>query len=115
MRRYLLARGVPADRLTEDREGRDTWASCVRARQVYGAHEVTLVSQTYHLPRALALAQAAGLDAVGVGDETMRTAAPGVWAEGVARERLAALKAAYDALTRRTPVLDAGPERPRTR
>lgn len=105
MRRYLLARGVPADRLIEDPEGRDTWASCVRAGQVYGERQVVLVSQTYHLPRALALARAAGLDAVGVGDATMRSAAPAVWREGVARERLAALKAAFDATTRREPVL----------
>lgn len=113
MRRYLLAHGVPAERITEDPEGRDTWASCVRAVQVYGVREATLVSQTYHLPRALALARAAGLDAVGVGDETMASAAPTVWAEGVARERLAALKAAFDALTRRDPVLGTPHAQPR--
>ncbi|GAB49717.1 SanA/YdcF family protein, partial [Mobilicoccus pelagius] len=101
MRRHLLARGIPGHLVVTDPEGRDTWASCVRAAEVYDVHDVALVSQTYHLPRALALARAAGLDAVGVGDDSMRTAAPAVWNEGVARERLAAVKAGYDVLTRR--------------
>ncbi len=106
MQRYLVEqRGVDPDRIVLDDSGRDTYDSCVRARRVFGVTEVTLVSQAYHLPRALAVCRAVGLDAVAVGDQTMRDYAPPVWAEGATRERFAAVKAVVDVLSRRDPVL----------
>lgn len=105
MRRYLLSHGVPADRIVMDFAGRDTYDSCVRATRIFGVSGVTLVSQTYHLPRALAVCRAIGLDAVGVGDETMRSYAASVWATGESREIPAAVKAVIDVVSRRDPVL----------
>lgn len=101
MRRYLLGLGVADAALALDTDGVDTHESCRRARRVHGVTRATIVSQTYHLPRALALCRAAGIEAVGVGDETMRDAAPAVWARGESREILAAVKAGWDAATRR--------------
>jgi vancomycin permeability regulator SanA len=68
MAAYLTARGVPADRIIQDPAGFDTWESCVRAEKVYGVTSATLVTQDFHLPRALALCRSAGIDAVGVAD-----------------------------------------------
>lgn len=113
MQRYLVAHGVPADRIVMDFAGRDTYDSCVRARRIFGVEQVTLVSQRYHLPRALAVCRAVGVDAIGVGDTTMQSYAPAVWTQGVIREIPAAVKAAADVLTHRDPVL--GPEEPALR
>nr|WP_231980508.1 ElyC/SanA/YdcF family protein [Tessaracoccus coleopterorum] len=71
MRDYLVAAGVPAGRIVEDPAGFDTYDSCVRARDVFGVTELTLVTQDYHVGRAVAICGLVGVDAVGVGDETM--------------------------------------------
>lgn len=100
MRRYLEDNGVDPDLVVEDREGVDTYATCWRARRVYGLERIALVSQAYHLPRALAIAGAAGLDAVGVADWSVKRPLVGtdrnVWAYGVAREWVAGAKVLAD-------------------
>ena len=73
MRDYLIERGVPAKRIIGDRAGFDTYDSCVRAKQVFGVTKTIVVSQSYHLPRALATCRAIGLEAWGVGDDTVKT------------------------------------------
>lgn len=93
MRDWLVGRGVPAGRITLDAGGHDTWATVRRAA---GHERVLLVSQGYHLPRAVALARAAGIDAEGVGDWSARELNPLEWTRGWWRERAAALKAAWD-------------------
>lgn len=65
---YLVAHGVPAARIVRDFAGFDTWESCVREREIFGVTSATLVTQDFHLPRALMLCRAAGIDAVGVPD-----------------------------------------------
>lgn len=65
MRRYAVARGVPADRITLDDSGLRTYDSAYRARNVFGITQAVLVTQRYHLPRALYLANWFGIDAVG--------------------------------------------------
>lgn len=94
MRRYLVDRGVPAGAVVRDYAGFDTWDSCVRAHRVFGVDRALLVSQGFHIRRALALCRAAGIDAYGVGvDEPRR----GAWYYGGLREIPGAVKAAYDA------------------
>ncbi|MDE3719829.1 ElyC/SanA/YdcF family protein [Nocardiopsis sp. N85] len=68
MREHLVASGVPDDRIVGDYAGFSTWESCVRAREVFGVNEATVVTQDFHLPRAVRLCRAAGIDAVGVAD-----------------------------------------------
>lgn len=66
MRRYLRERGVPDAAMLDDPAGYDTSASCRRARAVFGATAVLVVTQDFHLDRAIALCRAAGVDASGV-------------------------------------------------
>jgi vancomycin permeability regulator SanA len=102
MRRYLLAAGVPNSKIVGDPAGFRTWDSCVRAREVYGVRSAIVVTQEFHLPRAIVLCQAAGIDAAGVGDASLparRTATIYGWL----REIPAAVKALGDVLLQRTP------------
>lgn len=64
MRRALRKLGVPEEAIYLDYAGRRTLDSVVRAREVFGLHHVTIVSQRFHNERALFLAAATGLDAV---------------------------------------------------
>ncbi|MGL4174547.1 MAG: SanA/YdcF family protein [Dermatophilaceae bacterium] len=105
----LVERGVPASAIVRDFAGRDTYDSCVRARRIFGVDRVLVVSQGYHLPRAVAICRAVGLDADGVGDWSARRYGAG-WAQGTVREVPASVKAALDVLSRRDPVL--GPAEP---
>jgi len=66
MRKELVADGVPPRVIFEDHAGFDTWASMVRARSVFGVHSAVVVTQGFHMPRALYLADAAGIDATGL-------------------------------------------------
>lgn len=92
MRDYLVAHGVPAAAIRCDPLGVDTYQSCARAVSVFGVRRLLLVSQAYHLPRAVALARAVGLDAVGVGDVSRRRSRR-TWWTGWAREWPANVKA----------------------
>ena len=65
MRRYLVDAGVPADKVVADYAGFDTYDSCARAQRIFGVDRLTVVTQDYHLPRAVATCRALGLDAVG--------------------------------------------------
>ncbi|MFI2103787.1 vancomycin high temperature exclusion protein [Isoptericola sp. NPDC019693] len=67
MRAWILGRGVPDEALTLDREGLDTTASCRRTAELTGARTAVVVTQDYHLRRALFSCARAGLDAQGVG------------------------------------------------
>ena len=70
MRDYLVERGVPAEKIVQDPAGFDTYDSCVRARQIFGVSKAIVVSQTFHLPRALFTCDRLGLDVVAVGADT---------------------------------------------
>lgn len=96
MARYLVEHGVPADRVVLDPLGVDTYATCSRAQAEYGLHRVTMVSQDYHLPRTLTICRTIGLEAYGVGDTTVRRAAPAVWRRSVRREIAANVKMLAD-------------------
>ncbi|MGJ3509040.1 SanA/YdcF family protein [Enemella sp. A6] len=105
MRAYLISHGVPPEHVVEDVAGFDTYDSCVRADRIFGVRELTIVSQSYHLPRAIATCRAVGVDAIGVGDDSVRERHRRTWDYGVRREVLANLKAGWDILSRRDPVL----------
>lgn len=69
MRDALLARGVPENAITLDYAGFRTLDSIARAKAVFGVTRVTIVTDHFHLPRALFLAQTHGLDAIGFASE----------------------------------------------
>ncbi|MCL5960219.1 MAG: YdcF family protein [Chloroflexi bacterium] len=66
MKRYAIERGVPADVIDLDGAGLRTYDSCYRASTIFGIDEAILVTQGYHLPRALFLARSFGINAVGL-------------------------------------------------
>lgn len=63
---YALERGVPAEALQPDYAGRRTYDTCYRAREVFGLESAVLVTQAFHLPRALFTCDMLGLDVVGL-------------------------------------------------
>lgn len=65
MKAALIQRGVPAGRIVCDYAGLTTLDSVVRAREVFGQHELVVVSQPFHNRRALFIARHRGIDAVG--------------------------------------------------
>ncbi|MEU5974147.1 ElyC/SanA/YdcF family protein [Streptomyces sp. NPDC047315] len=100
MRTYLTERGVPDGRIVSDYAGFDTWDSCVRAKEIFGVDRAVLVTQGFHIRRALALCDSAGIEAYGVGVAERRDA---TWYYGGARELAAAGKAALDAALKPDP------------
>lgn len=66
MRLYVLAAGVPEDAVTVDYEGFSTYESIVRAKEVFGMQRVLIVTQQYHLYRAMFTAEQTGLEGFGV-------------------------------------------------
>ena len=108
MARYLVEQGVAEDDVILDPLGVDTYATCSRAQAVYGLAQVTMISQDYHLPRALVICRLIGLDAYGVGDWSVRRGAPAVWRRSVRREIGANLKMLAD-LARHPLRKEAGP------
>ncbi|MFC8508396.1 vancomycin high temperature exclusion protein [Streptomyces sp. NPDC057411] len=100
MRAYLAARGVPDSRVVSDYAGFDTWDSCVRAKKIFGVDRAVLVTQDFHIKRAVALCGAAGVEAYGVGVAEPHDA---TWYYGTTRELAAAGKAALDASLRPDP------------
>ena len=64
MREALIAAGVPDSAITCDYAGFRTLDSVVRAREIFGLTRCTIVSEEFHCPRALWIAQRHGLDAI---------------------------------------------------
>jgi SanA protein len=66
MRDYAVGLGVPAEAIVLDYAGRRTYDTCYRAKAIFGLTDVILVTQKFHLPRALFICNAIGVSAVGV-------------------------------------------------
>ncbi len=66
MKAYAVECGVPSSAVFMDHAGFSTYESLYRARDIFQAHRVLIVTQEYHLYRALYVARALGLDAYGL-------------------------------------------------
>jgi SanA protein len=66
MRAAALALGVPEDAIVLDYAGRRTYDTCYRAGAIFGLTKAILVTQAFHLPRAIYECNRLGVDAVGV-------------------------------------------------
>lgn len=66
MKQYAVDAGVPSSDVFMDHAGFSTYDSMYRARDIFGAKKVLIVTQDYHLTRALYIAQQLGLEAEGV-------------------------------------------------
>ena len=66
MRDYALSLGVPDSAIVLDYAGRRTYDTCYRAQAIFGIQKAILVTQGFHMPRALYTCNALGLNAIGV-------------------------------------------------
>ncbi|MEU7840664.1 ElyC/SanA/YdcF family protein [Micromonospora sp. NPDC049114] len=96
--------GVDPRRVVADPFGLDTYDSCIRAKDVYGVQRALVVTQSYHLSRAVTLCRHLGLDVDGV---TARCdgCGPGLLARKAVRDYFASGKAAWDAVRGRPPAV----------
>jgi SanA protein len=106
MREALIRAGVPARDIFEDHAGFDTWATMVRARGVFGVRDAVVVTQGFHMPRALFLADAAGIDASGLTADLHQWGFQGD--KSSVREVLSRVKAIAD-VTLDTPAIGGPP------
>lgn len=96
----LLKRGVPRDRIVLDYAGFRTLDSVVRAKEVFEEEEIIIISQQFHVERALFIADKRGVDAVGFNAEDV-TGQRGLKTK--VRERFARLKMMWDLIIRKQP------------
>lgn len=69
MKRYAVEAGIPSEDVFMDHAGFSTYESLYRARDVFQAKSVLIVTQEYHLYRALHIAKRLGLEAWGVASD----------------------------------------------
>lgn len=105
MREYALTLGVPDQDIVLDFAGRRTYDTCYRAREIFAVEQAILVTQPFHLPRALYLCNMLGVDGVGVAatNVTYRRSSLVFWN---VRELVATVTAFVDVhITRPLPIL----------
>jgi SanA protein len=105
MKAYAVELGVPAEDIILDYAGRRTYDTCFRAREIFHLDDVTLVTQKFHLPRAIYTCNSLGVPAVGVSADRRdyRRRSSAFWNM---REMAATLVALWDVhITRPQPVL----------
>ena len=94
MRQFALLAGVPDQAIVLDYAGRRTYDTCYRAKAIFGIKSAILVTQQFHLPRALFLCNMLGLKTVGVeASNCYWNGSPWVWD---VREQFATIAAFLD-------------------
>jgi SanA protein len=105
MRDYAIGLGVPEEDIILDYAGRRTYDTCYRARHIFGVEQAILVTQNFHLPRALFTCSAFGIESSGVSAD-LRTYSRRSMEFWQIREVAATSQAFIDVyLTRPLPVL----------
>jgi SanA protein len=66
MQAYAVQLGIPNEDIVLDYAGRRTYDTCYRAREIFAVQEAILVTQSFHLPRALYICNTLDLPAIGV-------------------------------------------------
>jgi vancomycin permeability regulator SanA len=94
MRQFALSLGVPDSAIVLDYAGRRTYDTCYRAKAIFGVESALLVTQGFHLPRAVFLCNMLGMDTLGVeATHCYWNGSPFVWD---VREQLATIAAFLD-------------------
>jgi SanA protein len=102
MKAHAVALGVPAQDIQPDYGGRRTYDSCYRARSIFEVDSAIIVTQAFHLPRALFLCDQLGISVVGVvADQRVYDPRSIAWSE--TREVPATLGALLDVIRRAPP------------
>lgn len=105
MLEYALSLGVPREDIVLDYAGRRTYDTCYRAKMIFGVQDSLLVTQQFHLPRAIFLCNMLGVQGVGVNAD-IRTYNPASLTYWNMRELPATLVALTEAwITHPVPVL----------
>jgi SanA protein len=108
MRQFAISIGVPAEAIVLDYAGRRTYDTCYRAKAIFGLDNALLVTQGFHLPRALFLCNRLGVQAQGVeADNCYWTGSPLLWD---VREQLATVAAFRDLYVSSPPLVLGDPE-----
>jgi SanA protein len=95
MHDYAVKLGIPSEDIVLDYAGHRTYDTCYRARDIFGLEEAILVTQGFHLPRALYTCDTLGVKAVGVRAD-MRTYSRGPYLYWNFRELLATMNAVWE-------------------
>ena len=93
MKNYAVDQGVPEKDIVLDYGGRRTYDTCYRAKHVFSLDSAILVTQAFHLNRALYLCNELGIDSIGVTADRHTYLGSGGWA---IREWLARINAWFD-------------------
>ncbi|MCX6078999.1 MAG: YdcF family protein [Chloroflexi bacterium] len=104
MRQYAIQLGVPDTAIVLDYAGRRTYDSCYRAKEIFRVKEAILITQKFHLARALFLCNALGLDGIGVEANNRNYMKSSLFFWNF-RELPATLTAFADVLSRPLPIL----------
>ena len=104
MRLYVLANApfIQHEDIFLDHAGFSTWESMYRAREIYEVQDLLIVTQQFHISRAVSMARSLGMDAIGYGvnQERFRGASLRAWEF---REYFARIKALYSIVFRPKP------------
>ncbi len=110
MKRHAVSLGVPAEDVVRDYAGFRTYDSCYRAREIFAVDRAVLVTQAFHLPRAIYTARNLGIDAVGYSSRVGM--APDALRSTRIREALARAAAVIDVAFLRRQSKYLGPREP---
>ena len=102
MQTYALSQGVPQSAITLDYAGFDTHDSCYRAQAIFGVTKAILVTQKYHMPRAMYLCRSLGIHATGYALDDFNKY-PDLRVSYTAREYVADIKAWWQIFTHAKP------------
>jgi vancomycin permeability regulator SanA len=72
MKNYLVAQGIDSENIFVDHAGYSTYDSMYRAKEIYGAKKILIITQEYHMYRSLYIAEAMGMEAYGVVTDEVR-------------------------------------------
>lgn len=80
MKDYAIEKGIPSEDIFMDHAGFSTYETMYRAKEIFGAKKIVIVTQEYHLYRSVFIAQKLGMEAYGVAsayqlDQTRETLA----------------------------------------
>ncbi|MDM9382773.1 ElyC/SanA/YdcF family protein [Chlorogloeopsis sp. ULAP01] len=104
MQRYAVERGVPIEDITLDHAGFSTYESCYRAKEIFGIEQAVLVTQKFHLPRAVYTCRQLGVDAIALGTPDWESYRPQTIMYYNLREMISTLKALWEVhITRPLP------------
>ena len=105
MKNYAMELGVPEENIIMDFAGRRTYDTCYRAKYVFGIDEAILITQQFHLPRAIFLAEHLGMKVTGYASD-IRTYRKSTMLYWNIREIPAVFTAYYDIYIRKPlPIL----------